>query len=716
MDAVITEESSAAGQSELVLIGEDIRPVRVSILYQLGLVVVAGAMVLLPLIYVGLVGLFGYGVYYHATENVSILSWQMTGRAAVVKFLVYIAPLVVGAILMLFLVKPLFARRVETSDPVSIDHSDAPLLFALIGRICQTVGAPIPSRVDVDCEVNASASFRSGFGSLFGNDVKLTIGLPLVAGLNLREFAGVLAHEFGHFAQGTAMRLSYVVRSINHWFARVVYERDSWDVWLTEASENSDWRIAIILWLARGGVAISRGVLWILMMIGNLVSSFMLRQMEYDADQYEVRLAGSAAFIATARHLQHLNASAGSVWKQLQTMWKKEHCLYDNVPELVVHLSRHVPADLQSRLHSEALQRKTGFLDTHPCDADRIQRAEMANEPGVYQRAEPASVLFTDFAGISRRVTLDTYYRLTGAEVSEKELVATAQTSKQETYDASADMQTVKEYFLGLATSLRPVAIPEARSLSLRGADDLKNDLRTAREQMNALVAEAEPVHGRFKEADASLMQAVQAEQLALAGLESAAAELQLDLVQPGSAIADAERELDEARKRLEPFESAARARIAAAVQLLRSPQMLSLIRNALSLRDELQDMLSPLAQVVATFDVALRLRLNLARLEILMSARTEQSGAVGVVEEVAKGIEADITAIQERLASLRNPFSDGSETFVGQYLKNKEYDPDPCQQLLLDARSHVERLILLYYRLLARIISILRQVEAAVE
>ena len=599
---------------------------------------------------------------------------------------------------------------------VSIDRGDAPLLFALIGRICQTVGAPIPSRVDVDCEVNASASFRSGFGSLFGNDVKLTIGLPLVAGLNLREFAGVLAHEFGHFAQGTAMRLTYIIRTVNHWFARVVYERDSWDIWLTETSEDSDWRIAIILWLARGGVALSRGVLWILMMTGNLVSSFMLRQMEYDADQYEMRLAGSAAFIATARHLQHLNASAGSVWKQLQTMWKKEHCLYDNVPELVVRLSRHVPADLQSRLHSEALRRKTGFLDTHPCDADRIRRAEIANEPGVYQRTEPASVLFTDFAIISRRVTLDTYHRITGAELSEKELVATAETSKQETHDGSADMQTVKDYFLGVATSLRPVAIPEPKTLSLRGADDLKNDLRAAREQMIALCPEAEPAHLRFKEADASLMQAVQAEQLSLAGLESAAAELQLDVAQPEEAIADAERQLAEARTRLEPFESAVRARITAAVQLLRSPQMLSQIRNAMGLRDELQDMLSPFAQIVGAFDFALRLRFNLARLEILVSARTEQSGAPGVVEEVAKGVEADIAAIQERLASVRNPFTDGSEAFVGHYLRNKEYNPDPYQQLLLDARSHVERLILLYYRLLARIISILRQVEAAVD
>lgn len=46
--------------------------------------------------------------------------------------------------------------------------------------------------------------------------------------LDLQQFAGVLAHEFGHFAQSSGMRLSYLIRSINHWFARVVFEEDQW--------------------------------------------------------------------------------------------------------------------------------------------------------------------------------------------------------------------------------------------------------------------------------------------------------------------------------------------------------------------------------------------------------------------------------------------------------------------------------------------------------
>jgi hypothetical protein len=38
-----------------------------------------------------------------------------------------------------------------------------------------------------------------------------------------------MAHEFGHFAQSGGMRLTFIVRSINAWFGRVVHERDEWD-------------------------------------------------------------------------------------------------------------------------------------------------------------------------------------------------------------------------------------------------------------------------------------------------------------------------------------------------------------------------------------------------------------------------------------------------------------------------------------------------------
>src|SRR5207237_10899472 len=140
-------------------------------------------------------------------------------RVYLFKMAIYCAPLFAGVVLVLFMIKPLFAPRARHAQPLALNPAAEPLLFAFISKVCETIGAPFPNRIDLDCHLNASAAFRRGAVSFLGNDLVLTIGLPLVAALSLREFAGVLAHEFGHFTQGFAMRLSYLIRSINAWFA-----------------------------------------------------------------------------------------------------------------------------------------------------------------------------------------------------------------------------------------------------------------------------------------------------------------------------------------------------------------------------------------------------------------------------------------------------------------------------------------------------------------
>src|SRR5947207_5283397 len=174
----------------------------------------------------------------------------------------------------------------------------------------QTCALPI-SRIDVDADVNASASFRESLGGMLRKDLVLTIGLPLAGGLSLRDFAGVLAHEFGHFAQGTAMRLTWVVRSMNLWFARLVYERDSWDETLAAyTGGDNHWAITLVCGLSRLCIWITRRILWVLMFIGHAVSSLMLRQMEFDADRYGARVAGSETFCETNRRVTLLDLAA----------------------------------------------------------------------------------------------------------------------------------------------------------------------------------------------------------------------------------------------------------------------------------------------------------------------------------------------------------------------------------------------------------------------
>jgi hypothetical protein len=390
----------------LALFSGPVKKTKVSFLYQLGLVFVSVFMLLLPLVYLALIGLAVYGVYAWATRGTFLLSAGGGGRVMIFKAILYAAPLFAGVVLVFFMVKPLFARRPKGAQPLALNPGAEPMLFAFIAKICETVGAPFPKRIDLDCNLNASASFRRGLLSLFGNDLVLTIGLPLVAGLNVTQFAGVLAHEFGHFTQGFGMRLTYVIRSVNGWFYRIVYERDQWDLTLEEWAEAEDGRVAIIVAMARFAVWCSRLGLKMLMYLGHGVGCFMLRQMEFDADSYETKLAGSADFESTSRRMHVLNHVVGQTYKKMRVGWNQSKELPENFSAYVMRTDTELRDDARTRLEDTMGLEKSGLFDTHPSNGDRIRAARRANEPGVFRCDLPATMLFANFEVPAKQVTI----------------------------------------------------------------------------------------------------------------------------------------------------------------------------------------------------------------------------------------------------------------------------------------------------------------------
>ena len=379
----------------------------VSFFYQFGLLFVTVAMVLLPVLYVGLIAVAGWAVYYWATHFYFLLtSVQGGARVYLFKLVMYGGPLFAGVVLVLFMIKPFFASRPRHAQPLALSPGAEPLLFTFIANVCQTVGAPFPKRMDLDCQLNAAASFRRGALSFLGNDLVLTIGLPLVAALNLREFAGVLAHEFGHFTQGFGMRLSYIIRSINGWFARVVYERDEWDLWLAEMGNTEVWWMNLVVAGAHVAVWFSRLLLTALMYVGHAIGCFMLRQMEYDADSYEIKLAGSEVFEATTRKMHLLAHSLELAYKNMRVSWNQNRTLPENFPAYLLRTHSAVPATQHQRLDDTMGLGVTGVFDTHPSQGDRIRRARQAGEPGIFHLDGPASALFAKFQVPARQVTL----------------------------------------------------------------------------------------------------------------------------------------------------------------------------------------------------------------------------------------------------------------------------------------------------------------------
>jgi len=287
-------------------------------------------MLLVPLLYVSIVAVIGHAVYWHAIYNGRLF---LTINPLLALPL-YFGPLFVGIVVLIFLVKPIFRGFGRREKPQRIRREAEPFLYEYVETICRSVHAPTAKSIRVMLDANAGAGFRGGLFSVLTGDLMLTIGLPLVAGMSVRQLSGILAHEFGHFSQGAGMRLSYFVRHANFWLERVVLERGSIDDWIDDQCHSS-FLSGVVFRPLRMVVRLAQYLLLEIVWFAHAVSCFMTREMEFDADLYEVRLAGVNAFVKTTRQLPQLGVASSMAFGDLAQFYD-EGRLADNFPALIV--------------------------------------------------------------------------------------------------------------------------------------------------------------------------------------------------------------------------------------------------------------------------------------------------------------------------------------------------------------------------------------------
>ncbi len=83
---------------------------RISIFYQVGLLLVAFFMLLLPVVYLAFASFAGYGVYWYAVHGQALFS-SFTGGVYVLilKVILYVGPVVAGVVAVFFMFKPVLA-------------------------------------------------------------------------------------------------------------------------------------------------------------------------------------------------------------------------------------------------------------------------------------------------------------------------------------------------------------------------------------------------------------------------------------------------------------------------------------------------------------------------------------------------------------------------------------------------------------------------------
>jgi Zn-dependent protease with chaperone function len=690
-----TANSNAAAdfQNPVTAFTGGIEPTKVSFAYRVGLAMVALGMVLLSVVYFGIILLTAYGVYYHWQHDSALV--KVTGANWVTVGL-YLTPVFAGVVMVFFMIKPYFAAKPEEPPKYSLTPQSDPVLFALIWRICELVRAPRPSRVDVDCQINASAGFRRGLLSLRGNDVVLTIGLPLAAGLTVQEFAGVLAHEFGHFAQGAGMRLTYIIRQTNGWFARVVYERDEWDLKLAQTARQIDIRIGIFLHLTRFCVWLTRRILWVLMHAGHAISCFMLRQMEYDADSYEIKLAGSAAFAQTVAKIENLMAASPWVDRQLRKSWKNRR-LPGNLPAFINFSSRNIPSDPRPKSDPVASRKKTRIFDTHPCDASRVQAAEALNQPGVFHVTEPAATLFNDFDGLSRAATRFHYEHNLKLRITEHNLVAQEVLVRESQCQAEAE-QSRRRYFLDLKWDFRPILVPAA-TLPLASAATLVENLKRSRQAME----ESKPAVAK------ALAEYEQAEALYQRGLNAL---LQNSQQATGRAAAIRQKLIPT----LETFETHVRTRLGCALQLLQDPELSGKVSDGASLREEAARLAPVFARLGQAFVPLQELRRQSGAFTAALQGLNQPALATPAnrrVGELTPRLKETIKEIRTLIEGVPYPFPHPREGLtLDEFARNDIPATHKLEVLYNDCSCHLNRLLPLYRQVLERLTFFALKVE----
>lgn len=403
---------------------KSIRKPRSNPFYLLSLWLVTLLCVLIPLLYFGLIGLIGWLEYTYYT------AWAPTlkGSGTMWRLFAWVLPGFAGGVLLLFLLKPLFAPRRKAPQAVTLGNGEEPAFTTAVHALCAAIGTRPPTQIRLSHEVNAWVQFDGGvLGFLFGRKL-LTVGLPLVAGMSARHFVGVLAHEFGHFAQGGGMRSAYLINTVNGWLFSRAYERDEWDErldrWGSDEDSSGYWQLAVgitalCLWLTRG---VLRG----LFQVSFRMSRRLSQEMEFDADRYEAIVAGSHSFRETALRLRALAHAWRETDRANAAAWR-EGKLVDDLPASV-----HVRLDALKQREWEDIaleldaDDETRYWHSHPADQARIANAEALQATGLFLEERPARQLFEDFPSLARRVTTH-YYEQMGLSFGERNLIGVQQ-------------------------------------------------------------------------------------------------------------------------------------------------------------------------------------------------------------------------------------------------------------------------------------------------
>jgi hypothetical protein len=279
------------------------------------------------------------------------------------------------AVATFFVVRGLWVR-LDPPKGRRITRDEVPHLWRLIDKLRAKQPGPAIHEIIVDDEFNASIVQTPRLGVLGWYRNTLTVGLPLMQALSPKEFAAVVAHEYGHLSGAHGKSGAWIYRTRLVWMrlASAFAEEDGWFDKL-----------------------FTRFFRWYFPWF-NAYSFVLARQQEYEADRAAARFVGRSTMASAL--------VAASVKGRFMTekFWPGLYAQADHQPRpgFLPHATMRTAlrvagdsADFRTWMW-EALAKLTTYDDTHPSLRDRLEALRV--KPAVPPQPEhtAAQVLLRD--------------------------------------------------------------------------------------------------------------------------------------------------------------------------------------------------------------------------------------------------------------------------------------------------------------------------------
>lgn len=386
-----------------------IEPVQATESYGAQVLLVALSMIALLLFYLGMIAAVAYFFVYIPT----LALFDMKNAP----FQRYVYQIMFGVCIVYILVRPIFLRRSQRSGTLLVTPTTQPGLYAYLRKLSGMVHAPMPKRVYLSMLPEAYAHYQWGLlGAITGRH-QLTIGLPLILCMNVRELSGVVAHEMGHFSQRGGRLAHYMIASINRWLADVANYRDE----STQSQANTG---NVLVWPALAAQYITGYIFTALLYVAHAISCALMREFEYDADMHEIRLAGSRAFCTTFQKLLLLHQAMSQMNDVMQQAMADKK-VPENISAMIVAGYERLTPETRDRALREVVATRAGRFDTHPSVAQRLAQAMSENEPGLQVPDSPASELIHQLPVTGVRVTREHFKAIKEFDLSKVTFVPT---------------------------------------------------------------------------------------------------------------------------------------------------------------------------------------------------------------------------------------------------------------------------------------------------